>query len=101
MSRSRSRLAPGVVAAVRRELARLERRRAGVRGSVEAELALKLAAEVDAQDAAADPSPLRDRVAAGRALADVMAALRESAPEEKPADRLDELAKRREARRAS
>ncbi len=98
---SKPRLAPGVTAAVRRELARLERRKVGVKGSVEAELALELAADIDVPDDSAEMPPLRDRVAAGKALVDVMGALRESVPEEAAGDRLDDLAKRREARRAS
>lgn len=87
-----------LVAAVRRELGELTHGRGGVRGSWEAQLALRLAAEVED-----DATPLRDRVAAARGLSDVVGALRRAAPapDEKQADRLDELAKARARRRAS
>lgn len=100
MSARKPRLKPGVAAAVDRELAALDRRRRGVKGSIEAELALELARDVEVAADDVEPPPLRDRVAAARALVEVMGVLRESAPEE-TSDRLDELAKRRQARKAS
>src|SRR5690606_36805746 len=84
-----------VLDAVRRELDVMEARRPGISSSVEAALALELAAEVGEAGA-----PLRDRVTAARALSEVLAALREPAPEREDADRLDELSQRREPRRA-
>lgn len=96
VTRRRTPAAPPLVAAVKRELKALEARGAAVKGAVEAELALTLAAAI------ADPATsLRDATAAARGLADAMAALRAIAPAEQTSDALDELAAQREKRRAS
>ena len=86
----------GLTKAVRRDLNAMERRRKGTKATWQAELALRLAAEIEDE-----ASPLRDRVVAARGLTEAMAALRQSVPAEETKDRLDELAARRRTRKAS
>lgn len=85
-----------VVNAVRRELRGLAERDMLVKGSVEESVAVSLAVSLDDEGL-----PLRDRVAAARQLAETMAVVRQRVPVERAEDRLDQLAARRAARRAS
>ena len=84
-----------VVDAVVRDLAHLARRAPGIDESAEAALAVKLAEEVESTNS------LHSRVTAANALAGLLAELKASAPAEETSDRLDDLAKQRQKRRAS
>jgi hypothetical protein len=84
----------GVVAAVRRDLAVLDRRRAGLSRSSLAATALALAASLDDPDVSATA-----KANCSRELRDTFAALRALAPVERSADALDELKRRRQRRR--
>lgn len=89
---------PPLVAAVKRDIAEIAKASPGIEKSAEAALALLLAARIVGDPLAEFPDPLSARVSATRALAEVMATLRATAPTG-ASDRLDELTARREARR--
>lgn len=89
-----------LVAAVKRDIAALAKRSPGIEKSSEAALALLLAERLVGDPLAEFPDPLSARVSASRALAEIMATLRATAPAE-ASDRLDELTARREARRVT
>ena len=84
-----------VVEAVTVEVASLAKRDKAAPGSSMAALALALAREVDAEGNSATSKSM-----CARALIEAMTRLRESLPAEKTSDQLDEIAKRRDARKA-
>lgn len=83
-----------VVDAVLRDLADIAERDSRLAESSIAATALALAAELDAKNSATSKSMC------ARALVETMDRLRELAPAEKRADRIDELAGKRDARRS-
>jgi hypothetical protein len=83
-----------VVFAVRRDVADLGRRLAGVDASSEARALERLAVHLDGDLEA----PLSARVSAAREIREGLEALRSRVPEAPAVDRLDELASRRSRR---
>ncbi|WP_217923789.1 hypothetical protein [Miltoncostaea oceani] len=83
-------------AAVAREIAWVSQRSEGAEGSWPAQLAVRLAREIEAADAT-----LSARVQAGKLLHSTLDRLRQAAPSEKRTDRVDELLSRRKAREAT
>jgi hypothetical protein len=102
---SARRVVPPLVAAVKRDLAALERRSPGAGKSAPAMLCLRLAEEIEAPpvdiEGVMTAQPLGARVSAGKLLAETLAALNATAPAEQKVDRLDELTARRASRKAS
>lgn len=105
MTARRRRTVPPLVAAVKRDLADLERRSPGVSKSAPAALCLRLAEEIEAPpidiDGVMTAQPLGARVSAGKLLAATLVALSAAAPAEQKVDRLDELTARRTKRTAA
>jgi len=96
---------PPLEAAVRRELRELARRSPGADKTPEAETALALARAIEQRwsDEAGLvlAEPLAARVSAARVLNETLDRLRATAPDEKAVDRVDDLAAKRQKRRAS
>jgi len=84
----------GVTAAVRRDLVEIGKRSKGLADSTLAASALALAAELDDRNSATSKSMC------AKELRETIAALWAQCPAEEEADGIDELAKRRAARRA-